>query len=116
MHSLCLGLLMGHDTFSRKCLVNFGTICDPMRWGNRLLYNNDKLKPYSILCGVKVTSVQAIWRRNKQTKVVELVTFDSVYRRYMACLSFLLHHIYYPYLYGSRLQFTPYLMSGAIVI
>ncbi len=33
---------------------------------------------------------------DKQSKVVELVTFDSAYRRYMAWLSFLFHHIYYP--------------------
>ncbi len=38
-----------------------------MRWGNRLLYNNDKLKPIASVGGVKVTSVQAI---GEQTKVV----------------------------------------------
>ena len=33
---------------------------NPMRWVNRLLYNNDKLKPIASVGGVKVTSVQAI--------------------------------------------------------
>ena len=33
---------------------------DPMRWVNRLLYNNDKLKPIASLGRFKVTSVQAI--------------------------------------------------------
>ncbi len=31
-----------------------------MWWGNRLLYNNDKLKPIASVGGVKVTSIQAI--------------------------------------------------------
>ncbi len=34
--------------------------CNPMRWVNRLLYNNDKLKPIASVVVVNVTSVQAI--------------------------------------------------------
>ncbi len=38
--------------------------------------------------------------------MVELVTFDSHTNAIWLGLSFLFHHIYCPYLYGSRLQFT----------
>ncbi len=80
-----------------------------MRWGNRLLYNNDKVKPIASVGVVKVTSVQAIgdsglsgqkWYfiADKQTKVVELVTFTPPTDAIGLSLSFLLHHIYYLYL------------------
>ncbi len=81
-----------------------------MRWVNRLLYNNDKQAIVCLRIGVKITSVQAILEREErsihfsanngisiadiQTKVVELVILTPTRRRTMACLSFLLHHIY----------------------
>ncbi len=65
----------------------------------------------------KVTSIQAVGEEGRNIfkgKVVELVTFDSACICYMAWLSFLFHHICFPYLYGSRLQFTPYLLMGLL--
>ena len=41
---------------------------DPIRWVNRLLYNNDRLKPIASVGGVKVTSVQAIGEDRRSFK------------------------------------------------
>ena len=81
-------------------------LSNPMRWVNRLLYNNDIQAIARLYAGVKVTSVQAIEEeRSIQTKVVELVTLTPAYRRAMACLSFLLQHISVSRLFCNSLDY-----------
>ncbi len=74
-------------------------------------------KPYSVCRGSQRSlSFKPLEKiADKQTKVVELVTFDSAYRRYMACLSFLLHRLF-PLSIWIQITIHPLSTDGVIVI
>ena len=84
---------------------------NPMRWGNRLLNNNDKAIDiiHRYVRVFPVTSVIDIGEEGHKSgqKLFSLLT-DRQKSEHTQCimsiaLSFLFHHIYYPYRYGSRL-------------